>query len=145
MPIKHLVEIGRVAYVAYGRNVGKLVVIVDVIDSKRALVEGPFSKVKRQAIRFKRLRLTPHKINIDHGAQKEAIVKAWEEKSVGDKWKASFKAKSIKAAVKRKDLSDYGRFKVYKLKQEINKRTNQKIAELKYRDVKKRKAAAKAK
>ncbi|KAJ0796690.1 putative ribosomal protein L14 [Helianthus annuus] len=35
MPFKRYVEIGRVALVNYGKDYGKLVVIVDVIDQNR--------------------------------------------------------------------------------------------------------------
>ncbi|KAI3989105.1 hypothetical protein MKX01_033141 [Papaver californicum] len=40
MIFKRYVEIGRVALVNYGENYGKLVVIVDVIDQNRALVDA---------------------------------------------------------------------------------------------------------
>jgi large subunit ribosomal protein L14e len=131
MPIKHLVEIGRVAYVGYGRNAGKPVVIVDVIDANRALVDGPCSKVTRQPIRFKRLRLTKHKLNLDHSAPTRVVKREWEKNEMTKKWKEGLTFKRLVADSRRKDLSDLGRFKVYKLKQKVNKAVNAKMAQLK--------------
>lgn len=131
MPIKHLVEIGRVAYVGYGRNAGKPVAIVDVIDQNRALVDGPCSKVTRQPIRFKRLRLTKHKLNFDHSAPTRVVKREWEKNEMTKKWKEGLTFKRLVADSRRKDLSDLGRFKVYKLKQKVNKVVNDKMAQLK--------------
>nr|GLL27718.1 hypothetical protein B456_002G025700 [Ipomoea trifida] len=41
MPFKRYVAIGRVALVNYGKDHGKLVVIVDLINQNRALVDAP--------------------------------------------------------------------------------------------------------
>lgn len=130
MPIKHLVEIGRIAYVAYGRNAGKPVAIVDVIDQNRALVDGPCSKVTRQPIRFKRLRLTKHKLSFDHGASTTVVKREWEKNGIDQKWKESFQFKKLLADKRRKDLSDLGRFKVYKLKQKLNKIVKDKVSRM---------------
>lgn len=137
MPIKHLVEIGRIAYVGYGRNAGKPVAIVDVIDGNRALVDGPCSKVTRQPIRFKRLRLTKYKLNFDHSAPTRVVAREWEKAEITKKWKESFQFKNLQADRRRKDLSDLGRFKVYKLKQKLNKMVNAKMAQSKYTNKKK--------
>ena len=130
MPIKHLVEIGRIGYVAYGRNAGKPVAIVDVIDQNRALVDGPNSKVVRQPIRFKRLRLTKHKLNFDHGAPTRVVKREWDSNDITKKWKESQQFQKLLADKRRKDLSDLGRFKVYKLKQRFNKIVNEKVRQL---------------
>lgn len=134
MPIKHLVEIGRVAYISYGRNSGKPVTIVDVIDQNRALVDGPCSKVTRQPIRFKRLRLTPHKLSIDHSAPTRVVKREWEKNEISKKWTQSNQFKKLVADKRRKDLSDLGRFKVYKLKQKVNKIVKAKVTQLKSKE-----------
>ncbi len=41
MPFTRNVEIGRLAMVNYGPDYGKLVVITDVLDHQRALVDSP--------------------------------------------------------------------------------------------------------
>lgn len=134
MPIKHLVEIGRVAYVGYGRNAGKPVAIVDVIDQNRALVDGPCSKVTRQPIRFKRLRLTKHKLNLDHSASTRVVKREWEKDEITKKWKQGFQFKRLLADRRREDLSDLGRFKVYKLKQKLNKIVKAKVTHIKSKE-----------
>lgn len=148
MPIKHLVEIGRIAYVGYGRNAGKPVAIVDVIDQNRALVDGPCSKVTRQPIRFKRLRLTKHKLNFDHSAPTRVVKREWEKEGITEKWRQGFQYKRLLADKRRKDLSDLGRFKVYKLKQKLNKIVKAKVAHIKSKEVRskrEKKGAGKAK
>lgn len=140
MPIKHLVEIGRVAYVGYGRNAGKPLVIVDVIDQNKALVDGPCSKVTRQPIRFKRLRLTKYKLNIDHSAPTRVVKKEWEKNEITKKWKETFQFKKLLADRRREDLSDLGRFKVYKLKQKVNKIVKQKVEQIVSRSKRENKA-----
>jgi len=138
MPIKHLVEIGRIAYVGYGRNVGKPVAIVDVIDQNRALVDGPCSKVTRQPIRFKRLRLTKHKLSFDHGAPTRVVKREWIKNEMTKKWKEGFQFKKLAADRRRLDLSDLGRFKVYKLKQKVNKMVNAKVDQIKSKEARNR-------
>lgn len=136
MPIKHLVEIGRIAYVGYGRNAGKPVAIVDVIDQNRALVDGPCSKVTRQPIRFKRLRLTKFKLNFDHSAPTKVVKREWEKEEITKKWMESFQFKQLLSDKRRKDLSDLGRFKVYKLKQKVNKLVNYQMGRIKVKEAK---------
>ncbi|KAL8498075.1 hypothetical protein ACS0TY_021416 [Phlomoides rotata] len=53
MSFKRYVEIGRVALVNYDKDYGKLVVIVDVIDQNRALVDAP--SMVRSPMNFKSL------------------------------------------------------------------------------------------
>jgi hypothetical protein len=59
---KRFVEVGRVAVITGGAEDGKLGVIIDVIDQTRALVSNPSAGVARQAINFRRLRLTKFKV-----------------------------------------------------------------------------------
>jgi large subunit ribosomal protein L14e len=71
------VEIGRVVLVNYGADQGKLLVITDVIDQNRALVDHP-TEIRRQ-INFKRVVLTPYKIEIPRLAKKKELIAAIEE------------------------------------------------------------------
>jgi ribosomal protein L14E/L6E/L27E len=52
------VEPGRVAYVNYGKDLGKVVIIVDIADSTRVLVDGPTTGFPRVLYPLKRLTLT---------------------------------------------------------------------------------------
>uniref|UniRef100_A0AAY5EWZ5 Large ribosomal subunit protein eL14 n=1 Tax=Electrophorus electricus TaxID=8005 RepID=A0AAY5EWZ5_ELEEL len=100
MVFKRFVEIGRVAFVAFGPHEGKLVAIVDVIDQNRALVDGPCSGVKRQSMPFKRMQLTDYVIKVPHSARQKYVRRAWEKAEINQKWEASNWAKKIEARKK---------------------------------------------
>ena len=55
---KNFVQPGRVAYVNFGKDLGKVVVIVDVADATRVLVDGPTTAFPRVLYPLKRLTLT---------------------------------------------------------------------------------------
>ncbi|XP_013874182.1 large ribosomal subunit protein eL14 [Austrofundulus limnaeus] len=121
MVFKRFVEIGRVAYISFGPYAGKLVAIVDVIDQNRALVDGPCSGVKRQAMPFKRMQLTDYVIKVPHSARQKFVRKAWEKAQVNEKWSQSSWAKKIEARKKRANMSDFDRFKLMKAKRMRNR------------------------
>uniref|UniRef100_A0A3P8RQ80 Large ribosomal subunit protein eL14 n=1 Tax=Amphiprion percula TaxID=161767 RepID=A0A3P8RQ80_AMPPE len=100
MVFKRFVEIGRVAYVSFGPHAGKLVAIVDVIDQNRALVDGPCTGVKRQAMPFKCMQLTDYVIKVPHSARQKFVRRAWEKAQVNEKWSESSWAKKIEARQK---------------------------------------------
>ncbi|KAK6490948.1 60S ribosomal protein L14-like [Huso huso] len=121
MVFKRYVEIGRVAYVSFGPHGGKLVAIIDVIDQNRALIDGPCSGVKRQAMPFKCMQLTDFVIKVPHSAGQKAVRKAWEKAEVNEKWSSSNWAKKIAAKEKRAKMTDFDRYKVMKAKKMRNK------------------------
>merc|ERR1712178_52812 len=138
MPFTRFVEIGRVAYVAHGDDKGKLVVIVDVIDQNRALVDGPCSGVNRKDINFKALHLTQLAVKIGPSARSGTVKKAWEKAEITKKWEETTWAKKLAAREKRANLSDFDRFKLMKAKQARNRIINVEFGKL-------RNAAKKAK
>ncbi|XP_057211216.1 60S ribosomal protein L14 [Triplophysa rosa] len=121
MVFKRFVEIGRVAFVAFGPHEGKLVAIVDVIDQNRALVDGPCTGVKRQALPFKCLQLTDYVIKVPHSARQKFVKLAWEKAEVNKKWEESNWAKKIEARKKRAAMSDFDRYKVMKARKMRNR------------------------
>ncbi|XP_078607079.1 uncharacterized protein LOC144879468 isoform X1 [Branchiostoma floridae x Branchiostoma japonicum] len=112
---RRFVEIGRVAFVRFGQDEGKLCAVVDIVDQNRALVDGP--NIRRQAISFKFLHLTPVVITIGHGCGTSAVKKAWEKEGVEEKWRQSTWYKKLQMKATRKQLSDFDRFKLMKVKQ----------------------------
>ncbi|KAG2719242.1 hypothetical protein I3760_03G258500 [Carya illinoinensis] len=70
------VEIGRLALVNYGKEYGRLLVIVDVIDQNKALVDAP--DMVRSQMNLKRLSLTDIKIDIKRVPKKRALIEAME-------------------------------------------------------------------
>jgi large subunit ribosomal protein L14e len=66
---KKFVQPGRVAYVNFGEDYGKLVVIVDIADMNRVLVDGPTSGFPRVLYPLRRLTLTGLRLPILKGAR----------------------------------------------------------------------------
>ncbi|CAF9919543.1 hypothetical protein IMSHALPRED_004652 [Imshaugia aleurites] len=118
-----LVEVGRVVLFTHGQYVGRLAVIVEIIDHKRALVDGPSQKenaaVPRQSVALNNLIVTPIVIaKLPRAAGRGPVAKAWEETQVEKKWDESAWAKRREQREKRRNLSDFDRFKVLRLKKQ---------------------------
>lgn len=75
---------------------GKLVVIVDVIDQNRVLIDGPCTGVARQEYRMNNLHLTKFKLNFPYTAPTRVIRKAWTEADISAKWAQTVWAKKSK-------------------------------------------------
>merc|ERR1712137_2802 len=86
-PFTKFVEIGRVCYINYGELLGKLCVVLNVIDNNRAWVDGP--GIQRQQINFKRLVLTKFVIDITRDARQKNVKKAWEAAKIDEQWAAT--------------------------------------------------------
>ena len=110
MPFTRYVEIGRVALINYGTDYGKLVVIVDVIDQNRALVDAP--KMVRGQMNFKRLSLTDIKIDIPRVPKKQVLIEAMEAADVQKRWENSSWGRKLIVQKRRAALNDFDRFKV---------------------------------
>jgi large subunit ribosomal protein L14e len=113
------VQVGRVVNITYGKDLGKLAVIVEVIDHQRALVdgtikltEGPTTGVARQPISFKRATLTDIVLTIPRSVGTSALKKMIIKQDLLAKWNATSWAKKIEKRSARANLSDFDRFKV---------------------------------
>ncbi|URD88689.1 ribosomal protein, partial [Musa troglodytarum] len=133
MPFKRYVEIGRVAFVTYGKEYGRLVVIVDVIDQNRALVDSP--EMVRGQINFKRLSLTDIKIDIPRVPKKKTLIDAMETADVKNKWENSSWGRKLIVQKRRASLNDFDRFKVMLAKIKRGGAIRQELAKLKKADV----------
>lgn len=111
MVFRRFVEIGRVALINYGPEHGKLVVIVDVVDQNRALIDAP--DMVRTQINFKRLSLTDITIpELPRTPSKKVLKKAYDDADVEGKWSNSAWGKKLAVRIKRASLNDFDRFKV---------------------------------
>ncbi|KAJ6797607.1 putative 60S ribosomal protein L14 [Iris pallida] len=111
MPFKRYVEIGRVALVNYGKDYGRLVVIVDVVDQNRALVDAP--DMVRGHVNFKKLSLlTDIKIDIPRTPKKKSLIAATEAADVKNKWENSSWGRKLIVQKRRAALNDFDRLKV---------------------------------
>lgn len=113
------VEVGRVVLIDKGVYAGKLATIVEIIDHKRVLVDGPKTKVPRQSISLAHVTLTDLVIaKLPRAAGQTAVAKAWEKSEIDSKWAASGKAQAIARAQRRAQLTDFERFQVRVLKKQ---------------------------
>ncbi|KAG2174773.1 hypothetical protein INT43_005835 [Umbelopsis isabellina] len=111
------VEVGRVVLINYGADAGKLAVIVDILDHSRALIDGPTTGVKRQAHAYRRMTLTPLVVkDLPRGAGATAVKKYLEKNETIAAWNKTAWAQKLANRVQRKNLSDFDRFKLMKLK-----------------------------
>ena len=118
----NFVEVGRVVYINYGPDAGKLATIIDVVDQSRALIDGPFSKtgVSRQTIPLRNLSLTPVKVNVPRAVSNKTLTKKWSAQKPEEKWAATNWAKKIAKTQLRASLSDFDRFKAMYYKKKTN-------------------------
>ncbi|ERS99492.1 hypothetical protein HMPREF1624_04692 [Sporothrix schenckii ATCC 58251] len=119
-----LVEVGRVVLLQSGPSAGRLATIVEIIDHKRALVDGPATDanpggVARQSVALADVLLTAIVIEkLPRGARAGAVKAAWEKADVDGQWKASNWYKKRVQNERRKALTDFDRFKVLRLKKQ---------------------------
>ncbi len=108
------VEPGRLALITYGPCAGKMCTIVDIVDQKRVVVDGPESVtgVRRHMMPVNRLSLTDLKAAVPRGAREKTLKKALEKDSVMKKWSETSWAKKLAARETRSKMSDFDRFKL---------------------------------
>ncbi|CEO98954.1 Large ribosomal subunit protein eL14 domain-containing protein [Plasmodiophora brassicae] len=129
MVFDKFVEVGRVIFINYGPDYGKLAVILDVVDQNRALIAGP--NVQRQQLVFKRVALTPLKLNIPRSIRQGTLLKAWASADVDAKWAETSFAKKIAKQEKRHSLTDLGRFEAMIHRKQKSFLVNKEVAKLK--------------
>ncbi|ORY94614.1 ribosomal protein L14-domain-containing protein [Syncephalastrum racemosum] len=108
------VEVGRVVLL---NEENKLAVIVDIVDHRRALIEGPTTGVPRQAFPYAHMTLTNLVIKgLPRNAGHAVVKKLFEKEDILAKWGKSAWAKKLETREKRANLTDFEKFKVQKLK-----------------------------
>lgn len=126
------VEAGRVALVNYGEHRNELVVIVDILDQSRVLVEAPSCSLRRQIMNVKRLALTNIKLDgIERGSPSETVKAAYDAADVDAVFAATGWGQKIARKQKRAALNDFGRFKVMAARMKKSKKVNAEFEKLK--------------
>ncbi|KAK9447427.1 60S ribosomal protein eL14 [Limtongia smithiae] len=114
-----LVEVGRIVLISKGPAAGKLATVVEIIDHKRILVDGPTTGVPRQELALAHVTLTPLVISkLTRGARGVTVAKKWAESNIDEKWAKSAWAQKIKSRETRWALTDFERFQVLILKKQ---------------------------
>ncbi|KAK6185489.1 hypothetical protein SNE40_007711 [Patella caerulea] len=126
-----VVEVGRVVFIAFGPDRGKVAVIVDIIDQNRALIDGPATGVTRKEIGFKAIHLTKFKVNIQKNIGTPALKKLWVREKMDEKWSETAWAKKLLSRQRREKMTDFDRFKVLKAKQARTRLINEEYSKLK--------------
>lgn len=107
----HFVEIGRVVLVNQGPNAGKLAVILDIVDTNFALVDGGNQTgVARGKANLKHLALTGIKLNIARSCKTATVEKAFKAADVFGQFAQTSWAKKLQKQAVRANTSDFGRF-----------------------------------
>nr|CAG4715001.1 unnamed protein product [Naegleria fowleri] len=122
---KLLVQIGRACTPLYGANQGKLLVIVDVLDANRVLVQG--QDIPRQVVSTGDIQLVDAVAKITNKSTTEEVAKAL---SSSDMQNALLNTSGVKKALKqqkRKSLNDFDRVKVQILKKKKNALLREKL------------------
>lgn len=73
MGYNRFIQIGRVARVNYGPLEGKIATIVDILNSKRVLIDG--EGISRQVIPIARLQLTKQVLKVGRGIRSGKLYK----------------------------------------------------------------------
>merc|ERR1712151_1046612 len=111
---KRFVEPGRLALITYGPCAGKMCTIVDIVDQKRVVVDGPegVTGVRRHMMPIKRLSLTDLKSSIPRGAREKTLKQALEKAETMKKFADTAWGKKLAAKANRATMTDFDRFKL---------------------------------
>merc|ERR1712127_200269 len=128
----NFVEIGRVALINHGPDAGKLCVIVDIVNSNFALVDGANQTgVARGKLNFKHMAITDIKIDINRSMKSSNLEKIFVEKKVMETFNATSWGKKLARQAKRQNTSDFDRFNVMILRKQRSNIINRELAKLK--------------
>merc|ERR1719160_280838 len=111
MGLKDFVEPGRVCFINYGEDYGKMVVVSDIADNNTVLVDG-LKGFPRVIYPLRRLTLTKLRLPLLRGARTGTIAKAAKAFGLDEKWAATNANQKMQRFVTRSKLSDLDRFKV---------------------------------
>ncbi|KAJ6021149.1 hypothetical protein N7540_006653 [Penicillium herquei] len=118
-----LVEVGRLVLIRRGPYAGKLAAIVEIVDHRRVLVDGPSGEeqkiVPRHVLALAHATLTPFTIpQLPRAAGTGPVKKLWAKNEIDGKWAKSSFAQKTDRVERRKNLTDFERFKVLRLRKQ---------------------------
>merc|ERR1712183_225094 len=102
---------------------GKMCTIVDIVDQKRVIVDGPkdLTGVKRHMMPVKRMSLTDLRTKIPFGAREKTLRSALKKDDIMTKWGETKWAKKLKVKKARAQMNDFQRFMLYRAKKARSK------------------------
>merc|ERR1719312_1991683 len=115
------VEPGRLILINYGQYAGKTASIVDMIDLRRIVVDGPETNVPRHVIPIKWINLTDFRTVIARGTRQKFLKKQNQKDQIYAKWSRCEWAKKIERKQIKKNLTDLDRFNLLVARKEKSK------------------------
>ena len=112
MLYQRYIEIGRVCYIRLGDHAGKTCVVVDMVDQKHLLVDGPETGVPRCVLRLNQVAITDLKITIPRGCKTKKVRVELTKAEIPAKFAKTSLAKKAAAKVAKSNLGDFERFQV---------------------------------
>merc|ERR1712194_718584 len=108
------VEPGRLALITFGPCAGKMCTIVDIVDQKKVVVDGPkdVTGVERHMMPVRRLSLTDFKCKLARGGREKSLRTALSKDEVMKKWADTSWAKKLAAKAHKAKMTDFDRFKL---------------------------------
>uniref|UniRef100_A0A6G3MKK5 Large ribosomal subunit protein eL14 n=1 Tax=Henneguya salminicola TaxID=69463 RepID=A0A6G3MKK5_HENSL len=116
MKQQKLVECGRCVYIESGKHRGKIAFIVNPIDEKTLVIDGPSTLVPRHVTHLNLLKLSKIVIPISHTSTSKQILKVLDETKAVEKWNSSNFAIKVHARERKSKLNDFERFTLTQLK-----------------------------
>ncbi|KAF2422082.1 60S ribosomal protein L14-B [Tothia fuscella] len=120
-----MVEVGRVVlFSSPSPYAGKIATIVEIIDHKRVLVDGPSEVegqvVPRHSAQLSNLALSPIVIaGLPRGIGNGSLKGKWKSAEVDKKWSETNFSKGRGKSAKRRALNDFERFQVMRLRKQV--------------------------
>merc|ERR1719352_628484 len=106
--MKYNLEVGKVISIVYGPSINKIGTIIDILDQKRVLVDGPCG---RQIINLKRIELTKFKMDVDNKINSKAVHRKFLECHALKNWYEGKKGKHTLKKLAKKNFTDFDHFK----------------------------------
>ena len=125
------IEIGRLCYIRLGDDAGKTCVVVDLVDQKRLLVDGPHCGLPRQVMRLKNLAITDLKVKIPRGCKTKIVRAALTKDDISTKFLQTSLSKKAEAKKEKAALGDFERFKLRVSKTAHNRKIRSAVRRLK--------------
>ena len=131
MLYKKFIEVGRVCYMRMGDHTGKSCVVVDLVDQKHLLVDGPHCGMQRCVVRLNQLTITDLKIKIPRGCGTKVVRAALTKDDIATKVANCNLAKRAEGKAAKAALGDFSRFKLRVAKTAHNRKIRSTVRKLK--------------
>ena len=131
MLYERFIEVGRVCYVRLGEYAGKTCVVVDLVDQKHLLVDGPTTGVPRCVMRLNQVAITDLKITIPRGCKSKKVRCELTKEDISTKFLSTGLSLKAEAQKSKSALGDFDRFKIRVSKTAHNRKVRTTVRKLK--------------